>query len=110
MIPQRENLLRETKEIYSFMPFCVNLGIKYSDCEKIEREKKFSIDEQKLAALDSWRAKAERTWKDFIAVLAKMEKCKTAKELTRKHAVSFNEQEDVDLFDKCPHINDSNSL
>ena len=110
LIPQNENLLSETQAISSFMEFCSYLNdISYPECQKIEREGN-SIDKQKLAALFMWRDKAERTWKDLIAVLAKMEKCKTAKELARKYTVSFNEQEDVDLFDKCPHINDSDSL
>ena len=96
--------------ISSFMELCSYLNdISYPECQKIESERN-SIDERKLVALFKWRDKAERTWKDFITVLAKMEKCKTAKELARKHTVSFNEQEDVDLFDKCPHIHDSDSL
>ena len=67
----------------------------------------YNIEEQKLWAvwaLTVWQGRDERTWKDFISVLAMMDHCRTAKELADKCNVYFYDYED-DLS-HCPTIND----
>jgi hypothetical protein len=93
-IHHSEDLLAHVKSVHKFIIFCHYLGIDDNDCYMIEKDRPDNIEEQKLVALRMWQEMKERSWKEFIVVLAKVDCCRKAKELAVEHNVEFDDDSD----------------
>lgn len=51
-----------------------------------------------------WQEEGDKTWKEFIGILAMMDQCRKAKELTNEKDVYFFSNEKA--LGHCPTLND----
>ena len=93
------------QSITEFLPFCVYLGMEFSDCRKIETERQGEVEEQKIVMLQKWLDGGDRTWRDFIRPFTLLGKCTKAKELSNDHSVYHF---DPEILKICSDINNEN--
>ena len=84
--PLLKDMLKELDSVVTWQLLMINLGVKKSENDKMEKNFQGDIDRQKQEAFDKWlRMKPDACWKDVIDALYEMEEISLASSLARKY-------------------------